>query len=108
MSQRTLFEINHDVAHAIEANPDEFLLRLGQYLASGSPRCAEPLKHFGVTVIARRHHSDDPLMTTALDKLREQLDWRGPTGKPAGHVAFSRDHAVALAAAFGIHGEQGG
>ena len=31
-----------------------------------------------------------------LDKMAHDLDWRGPTGKPLGHIVLSRDDASTL------------
>jgi len=38
------------------------------------------------------------LLTQARAKLREQLDWRGPNGKPQGIVTLTRDQAQAILA----------
>lgn len=59
MSNRSLFEFNHDYVEEIRKNPAGFVADLEAYLNSGSPRTAAVLKdryhinHFGM-----RHHSD--------------------------------------------------
>lgn len=58
MSNRTLFEVNHDHSHKIERDKEGFADALGRYLASGSDESAEALDHYGVRVFAMRHHSD--------------------------------------------------
>jgi hypothetical protein len=60
MSNRSLFEFNHDFAERIERDPNGFTLAISEYLRSGSPAAAEFLKrHFGLTWYGMRHHSDD-------------------------------------------------
>lgn len=58
MSNRTLFEFNHDYAHKIEGNQESFCRALGQYLNSGSPENADALERYGVRCFGMRHHSD--------------------------------------------------
>lgn len=58
MSQRTLFEVNHDLTHKIEAEKTVFVELLGRYLRSGSPTDAEDLERFGIRFFGRRHHGD--------------------------------------------------
>jgi hypothetical protein len=31
-----------------------------------------------------------------LKLLQQQLDWRGPSGKPQGHIVLSRQHTALL------------
>lgn len=41
----------------------------------------------------------DERMRAALAAMKEQLDWRGPTGRPMGHVVLEREHAAVVFAA---------
>lgn len=52
MSQRTLVEINHDMA---DFSDQEWVAKFRQYISSGSP----VLLPKGVTFFYRRHHSED-------------------------------------------------
>lgn len=56
MSNRTLLEINHDLAGEIARNPERFLSALLRLLASGQPN--DGLVQFGVSVGPTRHHSE--------------------------------------------------
>lgn len=38
---------------------------------------------------------------TALEEIKRQLDWRGPTGKMQGHIVIRREEAEALWEEFG-------
>jgi hypothetical protein len=58
MSNRSLFEINHDLSHRIRARPMDFACDMAAYLASGSPRTAAVLAQYGIRVIGMRHHSE--------------------------------------------------
>lgn len=58
MSNRSLFEFNHDHSHTIEANQESFCRALQMYLSSGSRESAERLKLYGVRVFGMRHHTD--------------------------------------------------
>src|SRR5262245_4811950 len=57
MSNRSLFEINHDYWHEIEARPEEFVKVLLYYLGNGDRKILERipgrLRCFGM-----RHHSE--------------------------------------------------
>lgn len=55
MSNRTLIEINHDFCR--EMTGDAFVLALERYVRSACRETAKDLEHFGVRVIAMRHHS---------------------------------------------------
>ncbi len=57
MSIRTIVEFNHDMAHQISGNPEEFVSLLGQALNSGSNECWERLSRFGIRAVNGRHHS---------------------------------------------------
>lgn len=59
MSQRSIIEINHDYSNVIDKQPQTFLVRLAQALASGSDREWAMLKPFGITRITQCHHSED-------------------------------------------------
>jgi hypothetical protein len=48
MGTRTIFEINHDMTHAIEDDPEAFVKALVYYLGSASDRNAESLRRFGL------------------------------------------------------------
>jgi hypothetical protein len=54
VSNRTLFEINHD--YAVRDQTD-LLPALQRYLSSGDRQSAEELERFGIRVIGMRHHS---------------------------------------------------
>lgn len=56
MSNRTLVEINHDLAHRFK--DPAFLEALDRYTKSASPENAAELKKFGITVHGMRHHSE--------------------------------------------------
>ena len=51
MGTRTIFEINHDLAHRIDDAPEAFSEAVSDYLRSASPEAAERLELFGM----RRH-----------------------------------------------------
>lgn len=71
MSQRTIVEINHDLAHAIERNPDDFMMTLRMYLGSGDPRHAERLRlSYGFNVAWRGHHSDERSVVTKYSTVK--------------------------------------
>ena len=58
MSQRTIVEINHDLAYL---TPDEVQLFADKFavaIASGSPDAWKPLARYGFKRIAQCHHSD--------------------------------------------------
>lgn len=59
MSNRTIMEFNHDRAHEIEANPEDFLECLGAVMRGLDREAMERLEiRYGVTVGRTRHHSD--------------------------------------------------
>lgn len=58
MSNRSLIELNHDYAHRIVANSEEFLALLQEYLASGAVHEPYKLERLGVRVIGMKHHSE--------------------------------------------------
>lgn len=103
MSQRSLVEINHDYLHDIAREPMSFVTQLTTALMMHDESVRCELKNiYGVTYIAQRHHSDDELVTAAIAKLREGVEWAGPTGRKQGQIVLDRHLAVALLAAFGI------
>lgn len=57
MSNRTLFEINHDFSPLLA--DDQFVPCLRRYLGSAAREDAVALEGFGVRIIAMRHHSND-------------------------------------------------
>jgi hypothetical protein len=59
MSNRSLFEFNHDYSHHIKDDPQGFIDALQNYLRSGFPENATPLERYGLTWYGMRHHSDD-------------------------------------------------
>lgn len=60
MSNRTLIEINHDFAHAIDAGgAGDFERALLGYLRSASKESAKRLEFYGVRVLGMRHHSEN-------------------------------------------------
>jgi len=58
MSNRSLFEFNHDYSHRIETSPEEFVAALQAYLRAGDRDTAEVLERFGVRLFGMRHHSE--------------------------------------------------
>lgn len=58
VSNRTLFEFNHDFAGEIKRNPTDFEQALMRYLSSGCRETAEYLERYGVRRFGMRHHSD--------------------------------------------------
>jgi hypothetical protein len=44
--------------------------------------------------------TDDDEVRRVMERIREQLDWRGPTGKVLGHVVLSRADAEILMRAY--------
>lgn len=59
MSNRTLIEINHDCAHAIDrAGTGDFERALLRYLRSAGRDEAKYLERYGVRVFGMRHHSE--------------------------------------------------
>ncbi len=67
MSNRTLFEFNHDLDHEIDRDPYGFCMALSQYLRSGDKQTAEELKQWGLTYHGMRHHSDKPWSETIAE-----------------------------------------
>lgn len=59
MSNRSLFEFNHDSAHKIAKEPRVFAELMDRYTKSGSPEDAEDLERFGVRLFGMRRHSDE-------------------------------------------------
>ena len=59
MSNRSLFEFNHDYTHKIKDDPQGFLDALQNYLRAAYPEHADRLKCYGITWMGMRHHSDD-------------------------------------------------
>lgn len=65
MSQRSIIEINHDIAGRVTETPaGQFELLLAQAIASGSDRAWAPLAHYGIRRIVQLHHSDDRKVVT--------------------------------------------
>lgn len=58
MSQRSLFEINHDCYSEIKRYPEAFTEHLQRFLSSGDKESAQALEFFGFRFFGRRHHSD--------------------------------------------------
>jgi len=58
MSQRSLLEINHDLAAKIRAQPIAFAEALHRYLSSGGAADARALERFGLRLFGRRHHTE--------------------------------------------------
>lgn len=57
MSNRTCFEVNHDLTGAISRNPVPFAAAMMDYLNSASPENAERLRMFGFTRLGIRHRA---------------------------------------------------
>lgn len=56
MSWRTFIEVNHDLLSELERTPS-----VGAYLKhalGGDDRAKESLRHMGIHILGRRHHSD--------------------------------------------------
>lgn len=58
MSNRTIIEINHDLWHKIQADPEGFTAEVVEYLRGCSPESRETLARYGVNVLGTVHHSD--------------------------------------------------
>lgn len=58
MSNRTLAEFNHDLAHRIDDSPSVFMSALLGFLGHASPENAAKLEPFGIRVFGTRHHSE--------------------------------------------------
>lgn len=69
MSNRTLFEFNHDLAFRIAEDPEGFARAMTFYLNSGHPCSATGLKTFGVQRFGMRHHSDDFMIQWGATKV---------------------------------------
>ena len=63
MSNRSLFEVNHDRYAEIEVYKDGFVLALLAYLRSGSEEDARALETFGLSFYGQRHHSEPRWVT---------------------------------------------
>jgi hypothetical protein len=57
MSNRTLFEFNHDHAIRIELSPNRFVELLTAYLSQGSVATAKELEPYGVRWFGVMHHT---------------------------------------------------
>ena len=64
MSQRTIVEINHDLAFVTKEEAGVFCGCLRQAISSGSPESWEPLKRWGFNRIVQTHHTDDRKVVT--------------------------------------------
>lgn len=58
MSNRSVFEFNHDLFHRSKDDPQGFVDALQGYLRCACAETAEPLKRYGLTWFGMRHHSD--------------------------------------------------
>ena len=58
MSNRTIIEINHDLWHRIEKDPEAFGKLVAEYTRACSHDVSDRLQHFGANVLATVHHSD--------------------------------------------------
>lgn len=58
MSNRSLFEFNHDYSHRIEDDPEGFIEAIQNYLKGGDKQAANQLKKYGLKWFGMRHHSD--------------------------------------------------
>ncbi len=58
MSNRTCFEVNHDLTGEIRRKPVAFADAMVSYLNSASPESAAELSKFGFTRLGIRHHSE--------------------------------------------------
>lgn len=65
MSNRTIFEFNHDLAHRIAAEPRVFAELMDRYTRSGAREDAEDLERFGVRLLTIRHHSTPFTLTVS-------------------------------------------
>jgi hypothetical protein len=57
MSNRSLFEIDHDFFDRLHNDPQGFMDKLQKYLHSGSKEDAEPLRHYGLRWYGFLYHS---------------------------------------------------
>ena len=72
MSNRSLIEINHDFAKAL--NTPAFLDALAMYVNSASREHRAALLPFGVKVFGMRHHSEDYHIEWGAHRALEQTD----------------------------------
>lgn len=73
MSQRSIIEINHDLAGAaISRDPEAFVKWLTGAIASGSDRMWEPLERYGIKRITQCHHSEDRLVVVGAGGLKRE------------------------------------
>lgn len=59
MSNRTIVEINHDMAGFIDRNPEGFVALLSCALRSGDKEDWKLLERFGIRFGLMSHHSND-------------------------------------------------
>lgn len=94
MSNRSLFEINHDRWHVIDkAGAGEFERALLRYLGSASKENALALEPYGIRVFGMRHHSNGFFIQWGGHIARESATGEKP------HPLFT-ERAAALVAAW--------
>jgi hypothetical protein len=67
MSNRTILELNHDLAHRIAESPEAFGKEIAEYLRATSHDSRDRLRRFGAYTLATVHHSDK--ITISFNKL---------------------------------------
>ena len=58
MSNRSVFEFNHDFSSEIAKNEERFVSLLLNYIRCACADNARPLERYGLTWYGSRHHSD--------------------------------------------------
>lgn len=70
MSIRTIFEFNHDFAHKITDDPEQFVRDLMYYLGSASDENADVLElRYGIRRAWWGHHSDERKVVTKYSEI---------------------------------------
>lgn len=72
MSQRTIAEINHDIAKIDPGDMARFAQLWNCAIASGSAESWEPLEHWGIRRVERCHHSEDRKLIVGNGSLQRE------------------------------------
>ena len=71
MSNRSLFEFNHDMTGQIVMNPKQFVDDILSFLGSASQENADRLERYGMTYIGTRHHTEVGFVKPPRKSARE-------------------------------------
>jgi hypothetical protein len=72
MSQRSIIEINHDIARLSPLDISQFMQAWNRAIASGSDDAWAPLKSCGITRITQCHHSEDRKVVVGIGSLQRE------------------------------------